>query len=686
MTTKKNAFEIFDDTTDDEKPIVKKSVNSQLKSNQKSNQKLNQKSDRNNSDDSDDQDTQEQTPKKKIKIISNGNFAMFDSDSNSNSDSDDNLKSVSKKSQNCVQKSIKNAEINKLPVTPKNVVKNDAKNVAKNASTCGKYVYPEQNIEYNINNALEPRGQSWIHGSPLDDILNDETDRVTKIVEQLLAIEYPTQRSKKWFEMRECSITASDGGCVLGVNSHEPLYKFYLKKLTKIPFEPSQACYHGTKLEQIATMIYEYRMNVRVEEFGLVKHPKHTFLAASPDGIVGKYKMDGKSLTNHVATMLEIKCPFSRKINDADPFEHIEYYWVQVQLQLECCNLEKCDFWQNTIFQYSSRDEFINDTYELEPFRSKTTMMEKGCLIQLLPKKSMAIIANDPDKYNDIVYTESKFLYPPKIDMTPYDYDLWISDTINNLESTLIKNVLTSYEYENALIHQIIASDSFTIYFMDEIKEIEKNEQKRGKYAKGRKRIMTEFTDDYSKNYIKKLMNPEKNIKLIKFIIINGINGTTDTTNSPIIKSIKNDPTTAEKLLNIESYPEFFNQVDSIPELKFIKQLYQLLKDLEFPRNYCFDKVHYWRFDKTNCTTVNRDRKWFAEKLPIFNKTWEHIKYLKKKPHLITKLISYIDKLPTIEEHFGQAIKDNTTVMAFIEFICDSSNNDAKIEKYYNTH
>tara|TARA_A100001015_G_C14893055_1_gene673244 strand:- start:796 stop:1179 length:384 start_codon:yes stop_codon:yes gene_type:complete len=65
-------------------------------------------------------------------------------------------------------------------------------------------------------------------------------------------------------------------------------------------------------LEEPATMAYQYRMNVIVEEFGLMMHPKYSFLGASPDGIVNKYKLDGEHKTKYVGRMLYPKCPTCR--------------------------------------------------------------------------------------------------------------------------------------------------------------------------------------------------------------------------------------------------------------------------------------------------------------------------------------------------------------------------------------
>src|SRR5436305_74546 len=89
-------------------------------------------------------------------------------------------------------------------------------------------------------------------------------------------------------------ITASDGGLVVNVNPYEPNWAVITKKVFGKAFETNEDCYHGKKFEQIATMIYEYRLNVKVDEFGLCNHPVYKFLGASPDGIVSRFKLRTK--------------------------------------------------------------------------------------------------------------------------------------------------------------------------------------------------------------------------------------------------------------------------------------------------------------------------------------------------------------------------------------------------------
>lgn len=315
------------------------------------------------------------------------------------------------------------------------------------------YTYPEQPV-FKVNKRTDeiygPFGTQWFHDNQIDDIVdNEDIIRRSKQLDILMNIEYPPQRSAKWFALRDERMTASDAGTILNMNKHQPQYDFLTKKVKRPPFESNKFCYHGTKFEQIATMIYEYRMNVKVNDFGLVAHPTIDFLAASPDGIIGKYKLDGKTKTKYVGRMLEIKCPVSRKINMEGEIKGEIcplYYWAQVQMQLECCDLDECDFWQCEIWEYDDKEEFLRDTNLDQPFLAKSSNMEKGCLIQLLPKSKVNEL-KDKDKYWDVLYGESKHLYPPKIEMSPYDCDMWIANTMSDFNNICRENGLDSNDY-----------------------------------------------------------------------------------------------------------------------------------------------------------------------------------------------------------------------------------------------
>jgi putative phage-type endonuclease len=308
-------------------------------------------------------------------------------------------------------------------------------NKINNTTNVSQYKYPNEITYKKHNFKLEPIGTQWVHDIQKDDKITEIESNRSIQYDILRDIVLPEQRSIDWFKMRDSKITASDAGTTLGLNKYEPKYNVILKKTTIVPFEPNKNCYHGKKYEEIATKIYEYRMNVKVDEFGLIGHPEHTFIGASPDGICGKYKHNQTHLSSFVGRMLEIKCPVTRKIKLTGDILDIcpIYYWCQVQLQLQCCGLDLCDFWQCRILEYPNKQDFINDTDNNEPFKSISTKLEKGCVIQLLPKNKINDVINN--KYEEIVYDHATFLYPPKIDMTPYELDLWIAETMELLSS-----------------------------------------------------------------------------------------------------------------------------------------------------------------------------------------------------------------------------------------------------------
>jgi putative phage-type endonuclease len=280
-------------------------------------------------------------------------------------------------------------------------------------------------------------------------LANDTSDadiqRRTEIIKQLKEIKVPAQRTKEWFAQRDRMITASDIGTAIGVNPYEPQYMVILKKITDIPFLGLKAAHHGKKYEHIATQIYSCRMDVQVGEYGCIEHPCG-FLGASPDGIVDVFKRDGIHKTKLVGRQLEIKCVDTRKINmESNDIRKIvpEYYYPQPQIQMQCCNLDECDFWQCNIKEYASRQEFMSDTDPNTPFMSLSTGFEKGVLIQLIP-----IDVHSKTSRQNTIYNHAKFIYPERIDMSPSECDEWIIATTTTYH--------LDPQYANYAIDQVI--------------------------------------------------------------------------------------------------------------------------------------------------------------------------------------------------------------------------------------
>ncbi len=213
------------------------------------------------------------------------------------------------------------------------------------------------NVLYHFKNSLEIERDETVEWEEVDDIY-EKYKRWKQLkfqVNFLKMIRQPEQRTKEWYEMRNGMITASDIAAVVGEDPYGNLKKVFNKKafLAKDEFTGNFATEWGVKYEPMACAIYERKTKSHINHFGLIPHystfqPQETylqpitFIGASPDGI----RDDG--------IMLEIKCPTSRQITGIPP----RYYWVQMQIQMECCNLDMCHFLECKFIEYSNKDEF----------------------------------------------------------------------------------------------------------------------------------------------------------------------------------------------------------------------------------------------------------------------------------------------------------------------------------------
>ena len=156
---------------------------------------------------------------------------------------------------------------------------------------------------------------------------------------------YWEQGSDAWFEARTKYLTASPLAGIIkyGYGSRAELFR---RKTSPIgPRISSPACEWGSFYEDAAVDKYEKEFKTHVLLFSLIPHDTKTWLAISPDGIT----TDG--------TMVEVKCPYSRKIKTAEeyaPWGCPKQYYPQVQAQLEVCDLELCHF-----VQYDARTDHM---------------------------------------------------------------------------------------------------------------------------------------------------------------------------------------------------------------------------------------------------------------------------------------------------------------------------------------
>ena len=235
-------------------------------------------------------------------------------------------------------------------------------------------------------------------------------------METLKKLELPEQRSEEWYKIREGVLTASSLADAIGEGHFCTKDQLMIQKCGgprgEVPFEIVE---WGVKYEPVATSFYEKLNNLTVLEFGLVPHPEFTIFGASPDGIC-----DTDSPEDYIGRMLEIKCPPKRQFTDEVP----RHYWMQMQGQLECCNLEECDFLQVKFSEYFSETEYIEDTL------LEDGIMKEGVSSLNLPKGLViAFIQNNMNGNPTIKYEYSE-LY------TSYEWIKKWSDNILNQYKT----------------------------------------------------------------------------------------------------------------------------------------------------------------------------------------------------------------------------------------------------------
>jgi putative phage-type endonuclease len=180
-------------------------------------------------------------------------------------------------------------------------------------------------------------------------------NEITETLQYLQSITQHEQRTDEWYDIRHNCITASSAWKIL--DSQVQKDSFIKSKLSERVYNTNNgvsidtAFHHGHKYEPLSIMIYERINKTKVGEFGCIKHKTHGFIGASPDGI------NVDPISEKYGTLLEIKNVVSREITGIPKKE----YWVQMQMQMEVCDLDYCDFLENKFVEYESEEQFLED-------------------------------------------------------------------------------------------------------------------------------------------------------------------------------------------------------------------------------------------------------------------------------------------------------------------------------------
>ena len=275
--------------------------------------------------------------------------------------------------------------------------------------------------------------------------LDEATTRHT--IEYLKGRPQPAQRTPEWYVFRHGLISESNIWKVFGSDAtrnsliYEKCKPLQRERSLSIDLEDdptaseaqtkfvnTQSTLHwGCKYERLSTMIYEHRNSVKVDEFGCIQHDKYPFIGASPDGIV--------TTENHelYGRMLEIKNIVNREITGVPTMA----YWIQMQLQMEVCGLEECDFLETRFKEYG-------DTEEDRFYKEKHNYLYNGVILYFIKR--------------DYTDNSPHYVYMPlDIPLSRVSINAWIETQKTELKDTYVlfrRIYWYCDEYSCVLVHR----------------------------------------------------------------------------------------------------------------------------------------------------------------------------------------------------------------------------------------
>jgi hypothetical protein len=237
------------------------------------------------------------------------------------------------------------------------------------------------------------------------------------------------QRTPAWYERRHNLITASAAWKAFGTDAvmNQLIYEKCKPFMHDMGGDDQMVnvdspLHWGQKYEQLSAAIYQIKNNTRLGEFGCIQHsnPTLSFLGGSPDGI----NVDPASPL--FGRMVEIKNIVNREITGIPK----EEYWIQMQIQMEVCDLEACDFVETRFKEYENAEDYAQDV-ELD-YQYRTAEYRAGDENDL---------EDDDMQRGIIIYFIEKSTRKPHYEYMPVHYrdtetqDAWVVNTICQMET-----------------------------------------------------------------------------------------------------------------------------------------------------------------------------------------------------------------------------------------------------------
>ena len=175
--------------------------------------------------------------------------------------------------------------------------------------------------------------------------------------EWLLTYPQIPQRTLEWYAEKQSIVTASEIGKLWQGQAAKASLILSKALPVQLPSGPQRNATlrsqttpfaWGIRYEPVAKLLIEQKTQSKLQDLGRIRHRTMNQIGASPDGLFVSGPYEGR--------LVEIKCPISRVIKETEiPKE----YWQQIQIQLEVCDVELCEYVEVKIRQVEADTEGV---------------------------------------------------------------------------------------------------------------------------------------------------------------------------------------------------------------------------------------------------------------------------------------------------------------------------------------
>jgi putative phage-type endonuclease len=328
-------------------------------------------------------------------------------------------------------------------------------------------------VEDDLNDIIEDIFKIIIYSFNLDrsieqslNIFNSLIDDSISFIEQQISylknVPQPPQRTPEWYLFRWNLITASNAWKAF--ESCSVVNQLIYEKCQPLKSDENNnsveavkivntntPLHWGQKYEPVSVLIYEFKFNTIVDDFGCIQHPTYKFIGASPDGI----NVDKTS--DRYGRMLEIKNVVSREINGIPKKE----YWIQMQLQMEVCNLNECDFLETKFTEYPSTQTFYEDSIINENDEKEICISKDN--------KTKGIIMSFHTKDGSPFY-----VYKPLNIISEKEIQIWEEEFLEKYESEQFNYIFIKFIYWKLDVFSCVFVKRNNDWFKNNIGQLEK--------------------------------------------------------------------------------------------------------------------------------------------------------------------------------------------------------------------